>query len=57
MEIQDIDNELVHEPGKDETHPIGFPSRHSLPETEGGKTEKIIRWNANAEHAMLLHEW
>ena len=43
MEIQDEDYELVYEPGKDETHPIGFLFRHPLPETEDGKTEKIIR--------------
>ena len=56
MESQDVDYELVHEPGKDETHPAGFLFRHPLIEKDGN-TEKITRWNTNAEHAVLLSEW
>lgn len=55
MESQDVDYELVHEPGKDETHPAGFLFRHPLIEKDGN-TEKITRWNTNAEHAVLLSE-
>ena len=39
--MQDVDNEEVHEPGKDEADPSDFPSRHPLPETGDDKTEKI----------------
>lgn len=54
MEMQDVDYELVHEPGKDETDPLDFLSRHPLPETGHDKTEKNIRWNVNAEHAVVV---
>ena len=54
MEMQDVDYELVYEPGKDEADPLDHLSRHPLPETEDDKTEKIIRWNVNAEHAVVI---
>ena len=54
MEMQDVDYELVYEPGKDEADPLDFLSRHPLPETGHEKTEKIIRWNVNAEHAVVV---
>ena len=54
IEIQDVDYELVYEPEKDETDPLDFLSRHPLPETGHTKTEKIIKWNVNAEHAMVV---
>ena len=54
MEMQDVDYELVYEPGKDEMDPLDFLSRHPLPETGDDKTEKIIRWNVNEEHAVVV---
>ena len=54
MEMQDVDYELVYEPGKDEADPLDFLSRYPLPETGHDKTEKIIRWNVNAEHAVVV---
>lgn len=54
MEMQDVDYELVYEPGKDEADPLDFLSRHPLPETGDDRTEKIIRWNMNAEHAVVV---
>ena len=54
MDMQDVDYELVYEPGKDEADPLDFLSRHPLPETGHDKTEKIIRWNVNAEHAVVV---
>ena len=54
MELQDLDYELVYEPGEDEADPLDFLSRHPLPETGHDKTEKIIRWNVNAEHAVVV---
>jgi len=44
----------VYEPGKDEADPLDFLSRHPLPETGNDKTEKIIEWNVNAEHAVVV---
>ena len=54
MEMQDVDYELVYEPGKYEAGPLDFLSRHPLPETGDDKTEKIIRWNVNVEHAVVV---
>ena len=54
MEMQDVDYELVYEPGKDEADPLDFLSRHPLPETGDEKTEEIIRWNVNAKHAVVV---
>ena len=54
MEMQDVDYELVYEPGKDEADPLDFLSRHPLPEAGHDKTEKIIRWNVNTEHAVVV---
>ena len=53
MEMQDMDFELVYEPRKDEADPLDFLSRHPLPDIGYDKTEKIIRLNVNAEHAVV----
>ena len=45
---------MVYEPGKDEADTLDFLSRHPLPETGHDKTEKIIRWNVNAGHAVVV---
>ena len=42
MEMQDVDYELVYEPGKDAADPLDYLSRHPLPETERDDTEKTI---------------
>ena len=52
--MQDVDYELVYDPRKDEADPLDFLSRHPLPETGDDKTEEIIRWNLNAEHAVVV---
>ena len=54
MEMQDVDYELVYEPGKDEADPLDYLSRHPLPETGDDNTEKIVRWTMNAEHAVVI---
>ena len=54
MEMQDVNYELVYEPGKNEMDPLDFLSRHPLAETGDDKTEKIIRWKVNAEHAVVV---
>ena len=53
-ENADVDYEFVYEPEKDEADPLDVLSRHSLPETGHDKTEKIIRWNVNVEHALVV---
>ena len=54
MEMQDVDYELVYQPGKDEADPLDYLSRHPLPEKEKDNTEKIVRWTVNAEHAVVV---
>ncbi|PFX12680.1 Uncharacterized protein K02A2.6 [Stylophora pistillata] len=54
MEMQHMDYELVYEPGKDKADPLDFLSRHPLPETGRDETEKIIKWNVNTEHAVVI---
>ena len=54
MKMQDVDYELVYEPGKDEADHLDYLSRHPLPETEEDNTEKIVRWTVNAEHAVVV---
>ncbi|MCG8047363.1 MAG: DDE-type integrase/transposase/recombinase, partial [Candidatus Thiodiazotropha taylori] len=54
MDMQDVDFELVYEPGKDEQDPLDFLSRHPLAETGTDNTEKIIKNVINAEHAVVL---
>ena len=54
MEMQGVDYELVFESGKDEADPLDYLSRHPLPETGSDSTEKIVKWNMNAEHAIVI---
>ena len=44
---------MVYESGKDEADPLDYLFRHPLPETEH-ETEKIIRSNVNAKHAVVV---
>ena len=54
MDMQDVDYELIYESGKDEQDPLDFLSRHSLPITGSGNTERIIKCIIEAEHAIIL---
>ena len=51
MEMQDLDFELIYEPGRDEQDPLDYLSRYPLPETGNDNTLKIIRWTTDAKHA------
>ena len=44
----------MFEPGKDLTDSLDFLSRYPLPKTGHDKTEKIMRWNVNAEHTVVV---
>ena len=51
MEMQDVDYELVYEPGKVE---VDYLSRQPLPETGDDSTGTFIRWTVNTEHAVVI---
>ena len=54
MGKQDVDFELIYEPGKDETDPLDFLSRHPLPETGKDTIERVIKYTVTAEHAVVV---
>ena len=54
MDMQDVDYELVYEPGKDEADLMDYLSRHSLPITGTDSTEKVVKSILIAEHAVVL---
>ena len=54
MDMQDVDFELVYEPGKDEQDPLDFLSRHPLAVSGTDNTEKIVKNIISAEHAVVL---
>ena len=54
MEMQDVDFELIYEPGKDAADPIDYLSRHPLPDTEKDDTEKTIKLVIRNEHGVVM---
>ena len=54
MEMQDVDFEVIYEPGKDEADPLEYISRHPLPDTENDDTKKIVKWTVESEHAVVV---
>ena len=54
MEMQDVDYELVYEPGKDAADPLDYLSRHPLPETQRDDTEKTINLIVSNEHGTVM---
>ena len=54
MDMQDVDYELVYEPGKDEQDLLDFLSRHPLPVSGTDDTEKVIKRVINKEYAIVL---
>ncbi|CAC5422301.1 unnamed protein product [Mytilus coruscus] len=52
--LENVDYELVYEPGKDEQDPLDYLSRHPLPETENDETEQIVKQIIESEHAIVL---
>ena len=55
MEMQDVDFELVYEPGKDAADPLDYLSRHPLPDTEADDTEKTIKLVVRNEHGVVMN--
>lgn len=54
MDVQDVDFELVYQPGKDETDPLDYLSRHPVPIRGNDDTKKIIRHTIRTEHAIVI---
>ena len=54
MGMQDVDFELVYQPGKDEADPLHFLSRHPLLETGTDSVKKVICQVISSEHAVVL---
>ena len=52
--MQDVDFELVYEPGKDAADPMDYLSRHPLPVSEKDDTEKTIKMIVNNEHGVVM---
>ena len=56
MDMQDVDYEMVYEPGKDEQDPLDYLSSHPLPVTGTDNTEKVIKSVIHSEHAIVLDQ-
>ena len=56
MGMQDVDFELIYEPGKDDADPLDFLSRHPLPEKGKDAVERVIKYVLKAEHAVVVDQ-
>ena len=56
MGMQDVDFELICEPGKDDADPLDFLSRHPLPEKGKDAVERVIKYFVTAEHAVVVDQ-
>ena len=54
MDMQDVDFELLYEPGKDDADPMDYLSRHPLPVTGTDNTENVVKSILTTEHAVVL---
>ena len=54
--MQDVNFELIYEPGKDEADPLDVLSRHPLPETGRDAVERVIKRVVNAEYAVVMDQ-
>ena len=54
MEMQNVDYELVYEPGKDAADPLDYLSRHPLPERDRDDTENTINMIVTNEHCVVM---
>ena len=52
--MQDVDYEIIYEPGKDAADPMDYLSRHPLPETERDETEQTINAIISNEHRVVM---
>ena len=56
MDMQDVDYELVYEPGKDAADPMDYLSRHPLGETDNDDTEQTIKMIVFNEYTLVMDE-
>ena len=54
MDLQDVDFELIYEPGKDEQDPLDYLSRHPLPDTGSDDTGMMLKRIIHEDHAVVL---
>ena len=54
MEMQDIDYELVYEPGKGVADPMNYLSWHPLPDTETDDTEKTVQMKVSNKQGVVM---
>ena len=53
--MQDVDLELIYEPGKDDAHQLDFLLRHPLTETGKDAVERVIKYTLTAGHAVVVY--
>ena len=53
MRMQDVDSELIYEPGKDNVDPLDYLSRHPLPEKGKDVIKSVIKYVLKAKHVVL----
>ena len=56
MALQDVDYEIIYEPGKDEKDPLDYLSRHPLPDTGSDRIEKTVAAIVQTNHAIVLED-
>ena len=56
MALQDVDYEIVYEPGKDERDPLDYLLRHPLPETGSDHIEKTVAAVVQTSHAIMQED-
>ena len=56
MALQDVDYEIIYEPGKDEKDPLDYLSRHPLPDTGSDHIEKTVAAIVQTNHAIVLED-
>ena len=54
MEMQNVDYELVYEPGKDAADPLDYLSQHPLPVTGKDDTQKMINLIVSNKHRVVM---
>ena len=54
IDMQDVDFELVYEPGENDAVPMDYLSRHPLPITGTNNTEKVVKSVLTTEHAVVI---
>ena len=54
MAMQDVDFELVYEPGKDAVDPLDFLFRHPLPQTGNDNMDSMIKMTMTVDNDAIV---